>query len=276
MVIQLHENLRGQVRLNGDLSEPFHISNGVKQGCILAPTLFSIFFRMMHKQATEDLDDEDGVYVSYRLDGSLFNLRRLQAHIETLERLIQDLLFADNAALDAHTERALQRITSCFADASRLFGLGVSLKKTKVLHQPAPQINYHQPHITIGDTELKSTQQFTYLGSTISSDARIEKKIDNRLSKANSSFERLYKRVWNNKNLRSKTKIHVYRAVVLTTLLYGSETWVTFCSHIRLFKRFQQRCLRTTLNIHWSDFITNVEVLEQAEIPIIEAMLLKY
>ena len=276
MVIQLHENQQGQIRLNGDLSETFPISNGVKQGCVLAPTLFSLFFSMMLKQANKDLDEEDGVYVRYRLDGSLFNLRRLQAHTKTLERLILDLLFADDAALVAHTERALQRITTCFADASRLFGLEVSLKKTEVLHQPAPHEDDHQPHITIGNTELKTTQQFTYLGCTISSDARVDKEIDNRLSKANSSFGRLYKRVWNNKHLKTQTKIRVYRAVVLTTLLYGSETWVTYRSHIRLLERFHQRCLRTILNIHWSDYVTNVEVLEQAEIPSIEAMLLKF
>ena len=138
MVIQLHENQRGQVRLNGDLSEPFPISKGVKQGCVLAPTLFSIFFSMMLKQATEDLVDDDGEYVRYRLDSSLFNLRRLQAHTKTQERLIQDLLFADDPALVAHTERALQRVTSCFADASRLFSLEVSLKKREILHQPTP------------------------------------------------------------------------------------------------------------------------------------------
>ena len=89
---------------------------------------------MMLKQATEDLDDDMEVYVRYHLDGSLFNLRRLQAHTKTQERLIQDLLFVDDAALVAHTERALQRVTSCFTDASRLFGLEVSLKKTEVLH----------------------------------------------------------------------------------------------------------------------------------------------
>ena len=109
------------------------------------------------------------------------------------ERLIQDLLFTDDAALVAHTEGALQRVTSCFADALRLFGLEVSLKKTEVLHQPTPHEEYRPPHISIGDSELKSTQQFSYLGCTISSDAKIDKEVDNRLAKANNSFGRLYK-----------------------------------------------------------------------------------
>lgn len=88
MVIQLHENQRSQIRLNGDLSEPFPISNGVKQGCVLAPTLFSIFFSMLLKQATVELDDDEGVYVRYRLNDRVFNLRRLQAHSKMQERLI--------------------------------------------------------------------------------------------------------------------------------------------------------------------------------------------
>ncbi|XP_063600256.1 uncharacterized protein LOC134776430 [Penaeus indicus] len=275
MVIQLHDDQRGQVRLNSDLSEPFPIVNGVKQGCVLAPTLFSIFFSMMLKQATEDLEDDEAVYIRYRLDGSLFNLRRLHAHTKTLEQLIRDLLFADDAALVAYTERALQRLTSCFAAAAQLFGLEVSLKKTEVLHQPAPREEYRPPHITIGETELKAVHQFTYLGCTITSDAKIDREVDNRLARANSAFGSLYKRVWNNRQLTKGTKISVNRAIVLTTLLYGSESWVTYRHHIRLLERFHQRCLRTILNIHWSDYVTNVEILEQAEISSIEAMLLK-
>ena len=275
MVIQLHDDQRGQVRLNGDLSEPFAISNGVKQGCVLAPTLFSIFFSMMLRQATEDLNDDDSIYIRYRLDGNLFNLRRLQAHTKTQEQLIRDLLFADDAALVAHTERSLQRLTSCFAEAAQLFGLEISLKKTEVLHQPAPQEEYHPPHISIDETELNTVHKFAYLGCIISSDAKIDMEIDNRLAKANSAFGLLYKRVWGNKHLKNSTKISVYRAAVLTALLYGSESWVTYRCQLRLLERFHQRCLRTILNIHWSEFVSNVEVLEQAKLTSIEAMLLK-
>ena len=54
-VIQLHKDQRGQVRLYSDLSGSFPIVNGVKQCCVLALTLFSIFFSMMLKQVIETL-----------------------------------------------------------------------------------------------------------------------------------------------------------------------------------------------------------------------------
>ena len=54
-------------------------------------------------------------------------------------------------------------------------------------------------------------------------------------------------------------------------------TWITYHRHMHLIERYRyyQRCLRAILNIHWSDFITNIEVLEMAKVTSIEAMLLK-
>ncbi|KAK2553508.1 hypothetical protein P5673_024992 [Acropora cervicornis] len=93
---------------------------------------------MMLKHATVGSDDEEGLYVRYRLNGSLLNLGRLQAHTKSHERLIRNLLFADDAALVAHTEIALQCTTTCFADAAWVFCLEVSPKKTEVFHQLTP------------------------------------------------------------------------------------------------------------------------------------------
>ena len=80
--------------------------------------------------------------------------------------------------------------------------------------------------------------------------------MDNRLTKAHSAFGRLYSRVWSSKYLKKATKISIYRAVVLSILL------------IRL--RDVEQCRRSILNIHWSDYVTNVEVLQQAGITSIE------
>jgi len=165
---------------------------------------------MTLQHVREDLHDKDGVYIRFRTDGCLFNLIRLQAHTKTKKKLIGELLFADDAALVTHTDSAMQRITSCFADAAQLFGLEVSPKKTEVIHQLAPQEKYHQPSISIEQSELKAVHQFSYSGCVIKSDAKINKEVDNRLAKANGAFGRLYKLVWNNTNLEKDTKINVY------------------------------------------------------------------
>ena len=117
----------------------------------------------MLKQVIENLDDDGAPYICYRLDSGLFNLGRLHAHTKIIEELLHDLIFADDAALVAHTERALQHLTSCFAAAAQLFGHEVSLKKTEVIHQPAPLEEYRPLHLIIGGTELKAVHPFTYL-----------------------------------------------------------------------------------------------------------------
>ena len=91
-------------RTQGRQSGSFPISNGVKQGCTLAPILFSIFFSIMLQEANEDLPD--GIYISIQADGSLFNLWRLLACTKPIKELIIELLFADNYVLLAHTEEA--------------------------------------------------------------------------------------------------------------------------------------------------------------------------
>nr|VZI27122.1 unnamed protein product [Spirometra erinaceieuropaei] len=47
MVRQLHDGMMARVTDNGAVSEAFAVTNGVKQGCVLAPTLFSLMFAAM-------------------------------------------------------------------------------------------------------------------------------------------------------------------------------------------------------------------------------------
>nr|VZI20132.1 unnamed protein product [Spirometra erinaceieuropaei] len=47
MVTQLHDGMMARVTDNGAVSEAFAVTNGVKQGCVLAPTLFSLMFSSM-------------------------------------------------------------------------------------------------------------------------------------------------------------------------------------------------------------------------------------
>ena len=156
IVIQLHKDQHGQVKLNRDLSGSFLIVNGVKQGCFLAPTLFSIFLSMMLKQVIEYLDGDDAVYIRYHHDSSLFNLGRLHAHTKTLEQLFCDLFFADDADPVAHTERALQCVTSRFAlsePSSTFTGVTTSLMLRSLIRQKSPALRpYCRNHSYTGQS----------------------------------------------------------------------------------------------------------------------------
>jgi len=258
MISSFHEDMQGTVQFDGSSSDPFPIRSGVKQGCVLAPTLFGIFFSLLLSYAFSQ--SEDGVYLHTRSDGSLFNLARLRAKTKVRKVLLREMLFADDAALTAHTEEALQRLINCFARACKEFALTISIKKTNVMGQDVSSI----PSISIDDHTLEVVDEFTYLGSTISSNLSLDAELNKRIGKSATALARLGKRVWDNSMLTINTKIAVYRACVLSTLLYGSEAWTLYSRQERRLNTFHMRCLRRILGISWQDRVPNKDVLAQA------------
>ena len=119
---------------------------------------------------------------------------------------------------------------------------------------------------------LEAVENFTYLGSTISSTLNIEVEVNNRIGKAAAVMARLTKKVWNNSSLIEKTRLHVYQACVLSTLLYGSESWTTYAKQEKL-NSFHMRCLRRILHIHWEERVPDTEVCERANMNSMFAML---
>ena len=98
--------------------------------------------------------------------------------------------------------------------------------------------------------------------------------IQRRINLASSAFGRLSKRVFGNQNLTILTKIVVYNAVVVSTILYGCETWVPYRHHIRLLVSFHIRHLQLILGLRWWHIVTHSEIRSRAGIPTIESMLL--
>ena len=223
IIRSFHEGMVVRVQDQGQTSEPFSVTNGTNQGCVMTPLLFTLVFSAMLNDAFHDNDL--GALIRFRTDGSVFNLRRLTSKTRTSKVLIRDLLFADDCALLAHTVDDIQAITNTFARYARRFGLTISLKKTEVICQPKPGAYYTAPTIIIANNPLKVTDKFTYLGSTISQNALIDDEISARIGKASGSFGKRTKRLWSERGVQLVTKINVYCPVVLPT--QTSDTQMT-------------------------------------------------
>ena len=267
IIKSFHSDMMGVVQFDGSTSEAFSIKSGVKQGCVLAPTLFGIFFAIMLKQAFDS--STEGVYLHTRSDGGLYNLSRLKAKTKVTNMVIRDLLFADDAALVAHTEEELQSMMDKISSACTAFGLTISIKKTNIMAQGTDT----QPEVTIGDNKLDVVQDFTYLGSTMSDDLSLDKELNRRIGRACSTFANLTERVWQNSKLTRNTKVAVYKACVLSTLLYGSECWTLYAHQESRLNSFHMKNLRRILNIKWDDYVTNNEVLQKAGIDSLHTIL---
>ena len=244
--------------------------SGVKQGCVLAPTLFGIFFALLLRHAFGIA--QEGIYLQTRSDGGLFNLAHLKARTKVCKALIRDMLFAGDAAVMTHTQRELQLLMDHFSQACQDFGLIINLKKTNVLGQdiPAP------PVITIDDYELEVIHQFTYLGSTITDNLSLDAEINKRIGKAATTLACLTPRVWTKHKLTVKIKMAVYNACILSTLLYGSETWTPYARQEKRLNTFHLRSLRCILSISWQDKVTNTDILSCTGLPTMYTLLRKH
>ena len=103
IVCLLHDGMMARVQDDGNSSKPFLVSNGVKQGCVLAPMLFSLMFFAMMTDAFINTDIVIGI--RHHMDGSVFNLRRLPSENQGQDEHHQMIfIFADDCALNSIIE----------------------------------------------------------------------------------------------------------------------------------------------------------------------------
>ena len=165
MIEALHTRMMADVSVGGEVSESFSVTNGIKQGCVLAPTLFSIFLSTMLDDAFRDMGD--GVYIQSRQSADLFNVPHFKAKTNTTWILMRELLYADDRALVANSVEEMQKIVDAFPDASKKFGLKINIGwySTEVLYQPN-STRTREEDIMVDGNKRNSVMEFTYIGST--------------------------------------------------------------------------------------------------------------
>ncbi len=196
MVTSFHDEMKGTVQYDGLYSEAFLIQSGVKQGCVLAShrvLLCSYTLQHLFLPAAAPCLQSVRRWCLHPHQERWQPFQPCTSARKTKVRrvLIREMLFADDAALTAHTKDALQRLISSFTRASDEFGLTISLKKSNVMGQDVSST----PCISFGHHTLETEEDFTYLGSTISSNLSLDNELNTRIGKASIAMARLTKRV---------------------------------------------------------------------------------
>ena len=101
------------------------MTNGVRQGRIVCPTLLNLVYATMFSEATKNF--QCIVYIRFCTSGKLFNLSRLRASTKVFEKVLHEFPYADDCALEAHSQQDIQLITDRFAEAAKPYGILTNL-----------------------------------------------------------------------------------------------------------------------------------------------------
>ncbi|VDM05142.1 unnamed protein product [Schistocephalus solidus] len=209
MVRQLHDSMMARVKDSEAVSEAFAVINGVKQECVLVPTLLSLMLSVTLMDAYRE--ERSGIRITYRMDGHLLNQRWMHSQSRVSTAIIHDLLFAYDCSHDATTEGDMQRRTDLFAVAFDNLGLRINAENRAVIHQRPSDNTYNVP-----------------ASINLSRRTKIDEEAAQRIGKASQAFGHRQYIVWDRHGLRLSTKLKPYKAVILPTLLSGAETWMVY------------------------------------------------
>ena len=141
----LYDKAQNAVLFNGSTEEWFRTTVGVRQGCLLSPTLFNIF---LERIMCEALDDHEG---SVSIGG----------------RLIANFRFADDAVVNAEEEEEAGVLLDRLDRTTTRYKMEIGPDKTKVMTNKP---NGFQREIKIKGQRLEEVENFKYLGAIISNE----------------------------------------------------------------------------------------------------------
>ena len=146
--------------MGGDLSDPFDVETGLKQGCPLSCRLFSLILEYVMRQ-TPLVGEEIRLTFGTICD-------RL-AYADDVDFVGEDIVERDNQIV--HFRRSAKRI-----------GLKINEDKTKVMKvsRAGRQLDY----IEHGGLNLEVVDQFKYLGSMVTSRNDIKEEVKIRITSA--------------------------------------------------------------------------------------------
>ena len=183
IITSLHSDLVVKIQA-GDEDIVIDSTSGVKQGCTLAPILFSVYIQAC-AEVRSKLSKDQGLPFKTRED-HIITGRRVKTRRNVIEFAASNFLYADDGASLHESREALERECRLAFEVFRRFGLTChvgrdgSKSKTEAMYFPPPGACYEDADtspVVVGGGEVTFTTSFKYLGCLISSNLSDESEI---------------------------------------------------------------------------------------------------
>ena len=240
IITNLYWSQEAFVRTEDGLSKPIYIRRGVRQGCILSPTLFNLYTEIIFKS----IEEAKGVSIG---GVNINNLR-----------------YADDTALIAENEKDLQRLLDLVNEKGKIYGMKMNAKKTKTMLVSKSKQEFPSIKIVIDNVNIEEVKEFKYLGQTITSDGSCKREVITRIAIAKQAFNSI-QGVLTSRKISLERRFRILKCYVTSVLTYGAETWTITKYLEKRLKAFEIWCMRRILKISWKERKTNKEVLKLAK-----------
>ena len=265
MVQAIHEDPKGKI---GGSKVWFKVARGIRQGCVLGPTMFIMLLEFCLRMA--DLSD-------LGVEMVCIDRKTLPAPGDIAGSRFRFIigLYADDVVLVGTNPEALAAGLERIQEVCGKIGLNISVGKTEwiYLHNPSDASleqcrSKRSPTthccdlITFKGLPLKHKSTFRYLGSTLSENGGVEVDTRFRVLQAELALNR-YDGIWKS-TLKLRQKIRFYKSHVLPSLAYGSECGNHTQRELSMVSVFLNKSRRKLLGVNRKDaegrVITNVEL----------------
>jgi hypothetical protein len=222
IIRSFHDGMQVIVRAGKLHTDRIEVKNGLRQGYTLAPTLFNIYYSAVVANWRKRCPST-GMNVKFKLGRKLVGDRTARERLSVVR--ITESQYADDTATYATCRDIFENSATELIDTVKDWGMTVSTEKTKgMVVGAAVEESDHAP-LQKESGSIETVNTFPYLESNITNDGEIALDVESRIAKASISFVCLRGPDFQNSNFSVATKRAVCRAVVLSVLLYGAETW---------------------------------------------------
>ena len=117
LISSLRDGKQAQVVQGQPTSNELPVTNGIKQGCVLAPTMFSL------------ISTCERVYIQTRHNTNLFKASQFKSKTRTTKYLVREMLVAEDKALVPPSAEDIQLLAKQFARAAAQLSLKINIRK---------------------------------------------------------------------------------------------------------------------------------------------------